>query len=249
MERSKEWREKISKAIKKKWKDESWRTNQISSLKKSFTSERIESISKARKLLWEEENSVYRSEERNLNWNKSFKKTTLKKYKSKYPLFCKVEDIRQNLKSGNIEVRCKNHKCKNSKEKNGWFEPTGYQLQERIRQVEVCGDDNCYFYCSQLCKDTCDLFNLRSDPNKNISAPYTNGEYQTFRKFVLERDEYVCQFCGGEATDVHHERPVSIEPFYALDPDFAWSSCENCHYTKGHTGDCSSIRLSEERCK
>jgi len=247
MKKSNEWRKKISDSIRNKWKEKEWREKQITSLKNSFTDERKKKISEAKTLIWKKENSVYRTKERNINWNKSFKRTIKEKYKRKYPLFWKVEDVRQNAVTGNIEVRCKNHKCENSKERDGWFTPTGSQLAERIRQLEICNNDNCYFYCSQLCKDTCELYNLRSDPNKDIFKPYTEFEYQTFRKFVLERDENICQFCGEKGTDVHHERPVSTEPFFALDPDYSWTCCEQCHYKKGHIGDCSSIKLSEKK--
>jgi hypothetical protein len=151
-----------------------------------------------------------------------------------------------------IQVHCKNHNCSNSKEKNGWFTPTYIQMYERIRQIESeNGNGGCYFYCSSECKEECPLFNLRYDPcqaNKPSNKNYTQSDYQIFREHVLERDEYKCQYCEAPATDVHHEKPQSVEPFFALDPDYAWSCCEKCHYKRGHTGDCSTLSLALKGC-
>jgi len=175
-------------------------------------------------------------------------KFILKDYKEKYPFLFIVEELRE-TKNGKIQVHCKNHECENSKEKGGWFIPTYTQLYERIRQLEhINGWDGSYFYCSQYCKDTCELYNLKSDPYKDTNLPYTYKEYQTFRTFVLERDNHICQFCGEPATNIHHERPQKLEPFYALDPDFTWSCCEKCHYEKGHKDECSTGNLSKIVC-
>jgi hypothetical protein len=182
---------------------------------------------------------------KNISKSKTF---TLKNYKEKYPFLFIIEELREN-KNEEIQAHCKNHECENSKEKGGWFTPTKIQLFERIRQLESKdGNGGSYLYCSQHCKDTCPLYYLNGDPLKDNNLPYTLGEYQTFRTFVLERDNYICQFCGEPATDVHHERPQKLEPFSALDPDFAWSCCEKCHYEKGHQDECSTGNLAKIVC-
>jgi hypothetical protein len=200
-------------------------------------------------------------------WNKgikydsSFKKTfrglnklTISKIKKKYPFFSKLEEMRYNPdKPGEkeIQVPCKNHLCENSKEKGGWFTPTYIQLYERIRQLEKdYGNGGCYLYCSGKCKDECPLFNLQSsllkDREDNL---YTDYEYQQFREHVLQRDNYKCQYCGEKAEHVHHERPQKLEPFFALDPDYAWSVCKDCHYKYGHRDECSTGNLAKVKCK
>ncbi len=180
------------------------------------------------------------------------KKLIIKQIKEKYPTFSKIEEMRYNPdkpEEKEIQVHCKNHNCKNSKEKEGWFTPTGHQFDGRRRALEdKNGNDGTYLYCSQYCKDTCPLYRLRSDPYKDNSLPYTYTEYQTFRTFVLERDKYICQFCGKQATHVHHERPQKLEPFFSLDPDYAWSCCEKCHYEKGHKDECSTGNLAKIVC-
>lgn len=191
-------------------------------------------------------------------WNKGKilynQRLTIKDIKSRYRIFSKIEEMRYDpnklkLKDREIQVHCKNHNCSNSKEMGGWFTPTRSQLAERIRQVEHPeGNGGSYFYCSEQCKNSCPLYNLHSDPFKETQTSYTQREYTQFREFVLTRDKYTCQFCGNPATVVHHERPQKIEPFFSLDPDYAWSCCEKCHYEKGHKDECSTGVLASITC-
>ena len=184
-----------------------------------------------------------------------FNKRTIEKIKEKYPFFSQIEEMRYNPDKTNdkeIQVHCKNHLCPNSKEQDGWFTPTRSQINERIRCVEINNIDNSYFYCSDECKDQCPLFGLNpvfelNKLNKN-ELLYTHGEYQQFREYVLERDNYECQYCGESAEHVHHERPQKLEPFYTLDPDYTWSVCSKCHYEKGHKDECSTGKLANTIC-
>jgi len=183
-------------------------------------------------------------------------KLTIEKIVERYHFFSTIEEMRYNPDKPHkkeIQVHCKNHLCKNSKEQGGWFTPTGVQLYERIRQLEKdYGNGGCYLYCSDECKNICPLFNVIttiSPKSEDKKSYYTAAEYQTFRNLVLERDKYICQFCGDKATDVHHERPQKLEPFFSLDPDYAWSCCEKCHYGKGHQDDCNTGNLTKIECK
>ncbi len=203
-----------------------------------------------RKISKSNKGKVFSSNHRQKLRNKSL--YSISDIKNRNPLFSKIEEMRYNpYKVGKkeIQVHCKNHNCKNSKEQDGWFTPTPGQLYERKRGIELIGNDGSYFYCSEECKQTCPLYGLRSDPYKEIKTLYTQEEHQIFRNFVLERDDYICQYCEEPATDVHHERPQKIEPFFALDPDFAWSCCEKCHYEKGHKDECSTGNLASKTCK
>ena len=181
------------------------------------------------------------------------RKLTIKKIHKKYPLFSKVEEMRYNPdKPGEkeIQVHCKNHNCQNSKEQGGWFTPNVSQIIERRRALEhPDGNDGRYFYCSEECKIGCPLYYSRgNDPLRENISNYTNEEYSTFREYVLERDEYKCQYCGERAEHVHHERPKKLEPFFSLDPDLAWSVCSNCHYNYGHKDECSTVNLASKSC-
>lgn len=193
------------------------------------------------------------SKEARKNMSESHK-LTLKNYKEKYPFLFQVEELKEDPKTGNIQGHCKYNKCENSKEKGGWFDLDANKIYHRVNTLynpSGFGENN--FYCSNKCKQKCDVFNMRGDPCKikNNEKPYTDSERQTLNQFVLERDNYICQFCGDLATDVHHERPVKLEPFFALDPCFAWSCCEKCHYEKGHPKgtECSTGSLANKSCK
>jgi len=183
------------------------------------------------------------------------RKLNIKQIQKRYPFFSKIEEMRYNPdKPGEkeIQVHCKNHNCTNSKEMGGWFTPTGSQLYERIRQLEKdYGNGGCYFYCSEKCKNVCPLYNLKIK-NDILSDEiyYNQEEYQIFRQEVLKRDDYKCVYCGEQAEHVHHTRPQKLEPFFALDPDYAISTCENCHFLFGHkTGtECSTGNLANRIC-
>jgi 5-methylcytosine-specific restriction endonuclease McrA len=197
-------------------------------------------------LLWKINHS------KKMKGHKPYNELTLERINKRYSFFSKIEEMRYNPdkpEEKEIQVHCKNHCCKNSKEKSGWFTPIKSQLYERIRQLnDTLGNDGMFFYCSDNCKQTCDLFNVHGDPCKETKKSYTQEEYQTFRQFVLKRDQYICQFCGEKATDVHHERPQKLEPFFVLDPDYAWSYCKDCHYKFGHQGECNTGNLSSKLC-
>jgi len=164
-------------------------------------------------------------------------------YKEKYPLLLLEEEILEK-KKGVFLVHCKNNNCKNSKENGGWFIPSYTQFHERLRNLE---SGKSYLYCSEECRSGCVLFRSRNGSIKS-KRNYTEAEYQTFRQFVLERDNYICQFCDDKATDVHHEKPQKLEPFFSLDPDYAWSCCKKCHYEKGHKDNCSLGKLANKIC-
>ena len=178
-------------------------------------------------------------------------KRTINKINKKYPLFSQIEEMRYNPdKPGEkeIQVHCKNHNCSNSKEQGGWFTPTGRQIENRLYELEVAGNDNSYFYCCDECKNECPLYRLKVDPFKNNEKYYTQEEYQQFREHVLKRDNYICQYCGEKAEHVHHERPQKLDPFFSLDPDYSISVCSECHYKYCHKDECSTGNLANKIC-
>jgi len=160
-------------------------------------------------------------------------------YKNKYPLLFEVEDIKEN-KNKDIEIRCK--KC------NKFFIVDRKDLHERVRAIRgEAGFAENNLYCSEICKNSCSIYRKRTDSLVNDKI-YTQLEHQTFRQHVLKRDNYKCQYCGEKAEHVHHEKPQKLEPFFALDPDFAWSCCKKCHYEKGHKDECSTGKLASVIC-
>ncbi|MCF8019789.1 MAG: hypothetical protein K9L62_10300 [Vallitaleaceae bacterium] len=114
-------------------------------------------------------------------------KRSIEKIKIKYPTFFKEEDMRYNpIKphKKEIQVRCKNHKCKNSKEYDGWFTPNTRQIELRIYCLEnKNGNGGGYFYCSEECKSDCTLFNSRAND------PFKMTLYEKYKNDVIKLTE------------------------------------------------------------
>ena len=190
-------------------------------------------------------------------------KLLIEHIQEKYPTFFKEEEMRYDPdKPGEktIQVHCKNSKCENSKENTGWFSPKNHsQLMNRIYAIEhEDGNGAIYFYCSDHCKQTCDIYNkrvtqlIKEDQIRAgiIEEPiYTYTEHQTFRKEVLQRANNICEYCGSKAIHVHHSRPQKLEPGFALDPDFGIACCVECHYKYGHKDECSTGKIANVICK
>jgi hypothetical protein len=218
-------------------------------VKRKFSDDHLKNLSKAQSKRWKnkklrKKQSLILRESRSLETEKERKKyspknpnvLTIKQIKERYPFFYKIEKIRFNKNTKQIEVKCKY--C------NKWFTPKSSQLRSRICAVEhEDGNDGCFLYCSKKCKQLCPSFGVKKETS-------IKQEYFVFREFVLERDNYTCQFCGKRAKFVHHERPKKIEPFFEFDPDLAWSCCKKCHYKKGHPSgtECSHGYLAHKNC-
>ena len=245
---SKERKENISKSLKGRTLSTTHKKNISNGNKgKKLSTETKRKISKAN-------TGKTRSKKFKENVGKE-KRLTISKIKNRYLFFSKMEEMRYdpNSKKKEIQVHCKNHNCPNSKEQGGWFTPTGHQFDGRRRALEdKNGNDGNYFYCCNECKQICPLYNLnsyREEQKENSKETiYTEYEYQIFRKIVLDRDNYKCQYCGKKAEHVHHERPQKLEPFYSLDPDLAWSVCKKCHYEKGHIDKCKTSEIAKRVC-
>ena len=178
-------------------------------------------------------------------------RNTIKYIKEKYLFFSKIEEMRYNPDIlGEIQVHCKNHNCKNSKEKGGWFTPTRSQINERRRCLEHQGIDYSCFYCSQKCKNECPLYGKKgADPFKDQKLPYTYEELQAWKNKVKELDDSKCQICEStENIHVHHIIPQKLEPFFALDPINGICLCKECHYKYGHKDECSTSNIAHKQC-
>jgi len=196
-------------------------------------------------------NKIKFTPEMRAKWSQA-KTLSIEDIQQKYPLFSKIEEIRYNPDNKKeIQTHCKNHNCKNSKEKGGWFTPTRESFFTRIYRIERDNIDGLYLYCSQECKNECVLYgktdNQLIQPKTSLS--YTSSEFQTFRHVVLKQANYKCEYCGSKATIVHHSRPQKLEPFFVLDPDYGIACCEKCHYKYGHKDECSTGQIAKIICK
>lgn len=140
-----------------------------------------------------------------------------------------------------LKVSCAN--CKN------FFVPKPQAVIHRVRYLE--GKESCEsrFYCSDKCRNLCPIFGQNKYPKGFKSKfEYTQEEYLTWRSEVLKRSNNKCEYCGKAATEVHHIRPKALEPFFALDPDYGISCCDNCHYKYGHKDECNTSVIANKIC-
>lgn len=193
-------------------------------------------------------------------------------YQRDHLFFCKVEDIRDDPVTGDVQVHCKNHNCVNSKELGGWFTPTKLQINNRIIDLESKnGRGGCYFYCSEECKNSCDLFNksvaqlMKRDTAiaglaVDLGAEGTEiWRQEVFKRNINEHGKLQCEICGStdeHGLSAHHEKPQKTHPEMALDPDNGWVLCSfgkgnGCHLKYGHPKNtsCSTGELSKLICE
>ncbi len=162
----------------------------------------------------------------------------INKIKQKFPFLYSVENFKAD-DSDNVYIKCKNSSCKK------WFIPTYSQIYERHRALNTpVGFEENNFYCSEECKKSCVLY------GSSASSLLSNSELQILNEFVMKRENGLCEYCGEPATIVHHTRPKKLEPFFALDPDYAITVCKKCHYKYGHKKgtECSTGNLSATIC-
>jgi hypothetical protein len=140
-----------------------------------------------------------------------------------------------------FKVRCK--KC------SELFIPTRTQARDRANAINGTLKSECNFYCSDECKDTCEVFQQKSFPKnykKKISKVYVSPFW---KRSIIERDNFECQICGSKANlYVHHIEPSSEYPMLANDIDNGITLCKICHYKKAHSdGRCKPVNIN--KCK
>lgn len=144
-----------------------------------------------------------------------------------------------------LEVKCS--RC------GKWFVPSIYSVNGRIGSLNGKKYGEHRFYCSQECKDSCEVFGKRAIDyidltSKQKESVYSSEELSIWSKEVLNRANFKCEICGDTATDAHHIEPKKLQPMLALDPDNGLALCKSCHYKYGHSGECSTGNLANIIC-
>jgi 5-methylcytosine-specific restriction endonuclease McrA len=73
--------------------------------------------------------------------------------------------------------------------------------------------------------------NWRGGKNKTV---WKSPEYQRWRKAVMSRDNYTCQFCGdnkGGNLEADHIKPRFLYPELTFDINNGRTLCKDCHKT------------------
>jgi hypothetical protein len=182
----------------------------------------------------------------------------------RYPELIRIEKLKEGP-NGEILGRCKNSNCKNSKDNDGYFELTSYQIQFRNQGINSLNDGN-YFYCCEECKKSCILYGKSADQLNNIFDPYddlnkasqselTIWKFEVFVRQLKDNPDHEENFCekchSEEDLHCHHELPQKLYPGYALDPINGIILCSKCHYEIGHEKgtECSTGYLANKICK
>ena len=127
---------------------------------------------------------------------------------------------------GGILFKCKNSNC------SKFFYPTYSQVNERLRAINGTKRGEQNLYCSEECKSSCILYNLKSDPYEKKEP---NGYYSSTRKewadYVKLRDNYTCQACNNvtRIMHAHHIDPEKCNPIESADYDNGVCLCVVCH--------------------
>ena len=162
---------------------------------------------------------------------KSYK---LKKYRKEHGLrsakYCDFKDILTVEEAPilapdgkSLFIKCA--KCKN------YFIPKYLSVRNRIISLRSCNTGENRLYCSETCKETCAIYNKRSD-STNLNTQSRTLQ-PAWRKMVLTRDNFTCRKCGyldctGEGLIAHHIDPVINNPIESADIDNGITVCNSC---------------------
>jgi len=139
-----------------------------------------------------------------------------------------------------LQVRCTNSQCRK------WYTPTTISIVNRIQVLKGNYSGSNRFYCSGECKNSCLIYNRSIN---NIDVNYTKYDLQIWRKEVLNRENYICEYCGGIANTAHHILPKKTHRYYAIDPDNGIACCKLCHNKIAHKDrECSYFYLASKIC-
>ena len=114
------------------------------------------------------------------------------------------------------------------------FIPDLNSVRNRVRSLKGTSDGECRLYCSEDCKNLCQVFN-RSIWPKDFHPDISREVQPELRKMRFELDNYTCQKCGKHQTELedelhcHHIEGIQWEPLESADLDKVITLCKLCH--------------------
>ena len=145
-------------------------------------------------------------------------------------------------------VKCANEKCQK------FYAPTKLEVRNRKAALEGCYSSGTEqrIYCSQHCKDTCELYRTHATVLMKTHAiiaghyvQYKREVSSEFRKIAFEKRGMLCEKCGNKHyLHVHHIEGVTEAPGLAFDINNVRVYCRDCHIKVHQQPGCSYMDYS-----
>lgn len=150
----------------------------------------------------------------------------------------KLPPIYQSFLDDNGYVNVKCYKC------GKYFVPTNSMISHCICAFNGKGRGQHNLYCSQSCKDDCDVFYQIKTPKGYLSEDDKSRELQPeLRILRFGMDNFKCQRCGsGENLNCHHITGIEINPIESADIDNCITLCNKCHKMVHNENGCNMRR-------
>ena len=152
-----------------------------------------------------------------------------------------VDEQAESNAKGELVVRC--FKCASK------FVPTNAQAHNRVQALLGNSLGENHLYCSQECKDSCSIYNVKYDPAEasHGASALRNPEWA---QLVKERDGFTCQKCGDMGdVQAHHIEPVALHPELSDDLDNGLTLCKSCHQAVHKQEGCGLVYLRNNKVK
>ena len=131
-------------------------------------------------------------------------------------------------------------KCKTCKKK---FSPSNGQVKNRIYSTNSINKGEQHFYCSEECKDNCEIFGKKPEYLEKLDMVkagrikedlhegfYNPSELIIWSNKVRDNANWKCKECGSEDNlEAHHINPKALFPEQALDIVNGKCLCMKCH--------------------
>jgi len=162
------------------------------------------------------------------NWKGGVTKKNIPLYNTYAHQISWCEKVRRDFKNY-LQVKCTNSNCKK------WFNPATRQVINRIQALKDNTTGEQRFYCSQICKDTCSIFNQQNYPKGFRNTSNDRSNQREWANLVKKRDNDECQICGKKGEIAHHFEGLNINPIMSADIDMGITLCNKCD-KRAHSG-------------
>jgi len=121
-----------------------------------------------------------------------------------------------------LQVKCTNSECRK------WFIPTRDSITKRIKAINGKSTGEHRFYCSDKCKQSCNLYWQQKYPKGQKPYFEKRPNQKEWADMVKERDNNICQRCGKEGKIAHHLEGLNVNPIMSADIDIGITLCKKC---------------------